>query len=323
MRRASVVFLVLALLAPAGCTETDDTVVIDIGTMFLSLTDTDLATQIVEVSPAEHTVQVMQWTADLEPATGNGVTAADLDLGGQPIDLTNPGGAGSLPCIFIDTALTANRRDGQCSFGVVIDADGETRTANLKLKVRMWVRRLAPLDLPPMGDYDGDGVLNASDNCLLIDNPDQTDTGMKGFGDACSTFDFFTGLTVLDNDADAIGDRTDNCPYTRNRDQADAGIPFGLTDQNNISDGIGDACDQYLQTAQVRLGGATEIELDLSTEILQPFRRVSFLTVDFKDLSSLNCTWPPGHTGGMGSCEIDPDQVIICLDLTAGLSCPI
>ncbi len=38
-------------------------------------------------------------------------------------------------------------------------------------------------DLPT--DSDGDGVPDASDNCTLVVNPDQTDSNGDGFGNAC------------------------------------------------------------------------------------------------------------------------------------------
>jgi len=37
----------------------------------------------------------------------------------------------------------------------------------------------------PMGDYDGDGVPNAQDNCPMIPNADQDDADGDGVGDAC------------------------------------------------------------------------------------------------------------------------------------------
>jgi WD40 repeat protein len=57
-------------------------------------------------------------------------------------------------------------------------------------------------------DFDGDGVLNANDNCPFTPNADQTDT-----------------------DGDNVGDLCDNCPTVSNPDQADSN-----------HDGIGDAC---------------------------------------------------------------------------------
>jgi hypothetical protein len=59
------------------------------------------------------------------------------------------------------------------------------------------------------GDFDGDGVSNALDNCFSTPNPDQADADGDGLGDAC-----------------------DNCPSTADADQTD-------TD----GDGLGDCCD--------------------------------------------------------------------------------
>lgn len=66
-------------------------------------------------------------------------------------------------------------------------------------------------------DLDGDGVLNANDNCPERYNVDQHD-----------------------EDGDGVGDVCDNCPTIANPNQADVGesaIPLQLPD------GVGDACD--------------------------------------------------------------------------------
>lgn len=70
------------------------------------------------------------------------------------------------------------------------------------------------------GDEDGDGILNAEDNCPNTANADQADIDNNGIGDVCQ-----------DTDDDTILDINDNCPNTANTDQVD-------TD----GDGIGDAC---------------------------------------------------------------------------------
>lgn len=71
-------------------------------------------------------------------------------------------------------------------------------------------------------DDDNDGVVDASDNCPLVVNADQLDTDHDGSGDACDP----------DDDNDGVPDATDNCPLVSNPDQTD-------TDHN----GVGDACD--------------------------------------------------------------------------------
>jgi hypothetical protein len=66
-------------------------------------------------------------------------------------------------------------------------------------------------------DVDGDGVLDASDNCPERYNADQHD-----------------------EDGDGVGDVCDNCPTIANQNQADTtetSVPFQLPD------GVGDACD--------------------------------------------------------------------------------
>ena len=104
---------------------------------------------------------------------------------------------------------------------------------------------------------DGDGVLNAADNCPLAANPGQADFNGNGIGDACQDSDADTVLDAQDNcktiantnqsnlDGDAAGDvcdddidgdsvlnGSDNCAYIANSNQADAD-----------SNGHGDLCD--------------------------------------------------------------------------------
>ena len=72
------------------------------------------------------------------------------------------------------------------------------------------------------GDGDGDGVLDADDNCPAVANPNQTNTDGDAEGDACDA----------DDDNDSVADANDNCPLDANADQADGD-----------GDGVGDACD--------------------------------------------------------------------------------
>lgn len=76
--------------------------------------------------------------------------------------------------------------------------------------------------MEPDGDMDGEP--DATDNCPLVENPDQADTDMDGVGDACEDDE--------DDDDDGILDVDDNCPLVPNDKQEDLD-----------KDGIGDFCD--------------------------------------------------------------------------------
>jgi len=84
-------------------------------------------------------------------------------------------------------------------------------------------------------DMDGDGIMNASDNCPMVFNPirpldngAQADSDGDGMGDACDA----DPVDASDIDGDGTDNDADNCPTTPNADQAD-----------RDGDGIGDVCD--------------------------------------------------------------------------------
>ena len=74
------------------------------------------------------------------------------------------------------------------------------------------------------GDIDGDGVLNAADNCPAVATPTQADTDKDGQGDACDAdadgdgiandveTAFGTNPLKADTDGDLVRDNVDNCP---------------------------------------------------------------------------------------------------------------
>lgn len=80
-------------------------------------------------------------------------------------------------------------------------------------------------------DYDLDGVLNESDNCLWFANLDQLDSDGDGQGDVCDSCPLDTDVQT-DSDGDGIGDDCDNCPNDSNPGQEDAD-----------EDQVGNACD--------------------------------------------------------------------------------
>ena len=73
-----------------------------------------------------------------------------------------------------------------------------------------------------IGDSDGDGIVDVSDNCDFVVNPEQLDTDGDGIGDLCDP----------DLDGDGVTNELDNCPMDYNPDQA-----------NNDNDSSGDICD--------------------------------------------------------------------------------
>lgn len=304
MRRRRLVAAIALMLGAAACTVVDDTVVVEVGTLVPSLSDSDLAAQVVEVglSPDGGTIQNIEWSL---------VTRLELDLDGHVEDLTF-----AEDCHYFDAAGSAPVRVGKCSTGMVIDGDGEPRAGTLVVEIPagqpILVRRLRPLLLPVLGDYDGDGVPDGEDNCPLVDNPGQADTGAKGYGDACTLVDPFVGGSFKDSDADSVADLIDNCVYTPNPGQADSGTVFPPGASTRVRDGIGDACEAFQQVAEVVPDGPLSFG---PIDMIQPFRRVSWLNLDFKSDQALSCDWAAGR------CVLHVAMVVLCTDPNSSAGC--
>jgi len=91
------------------------------------------------------------------------------------------------------------------------------------------------------GDYDGDEVADASDNCFSTANSNQLNTDGDTQGDACDN----------DDDNDGVLDAVDNCPLTANPDQTDNngdGQGDACTNNDFDEDGINDDLDQCRET---------------------------------------------------------------------------
>jgi len=89
-------------------------------------------------------------------------------------------------------------------------------------------------------DSDGDGILDADDNCPDTANSDQTNTDGDAEGDACD----------LDDDGDGVLDESDNCPLNINpgQDDFDGDGAGDYCDSDNDSDEVLDAVDACLFT---------------------------------------------------------------------------
>ncbi len=71
------------------------------------------------------------------------------------------------------------------------------------------------IDVPAaITDLDGDGDLNASDNCPEKPNGDQMDADMDGLGDACDNCPSTASANQNDSDHDGVGDPCDASPNT-------------------------------------------------------------------------------------------------------------
>ncbi|MBU1430774.1 thrombospondin type 3 repeat-containing protein [Myxococcota bacterium] len=85
---------------------------------------------------------------------------------------------------------------------------------------------------PQARDGDGDGVIDAVDNCPAVFNPAQADVDGDRVGDLCERGAVTAPVsTEEDWDGDGIPNTLDNCPEVINRAQLDAN-----------GDGVGDAC---------------------------------------------------------------------------------
>ncbi|MFT7520987.1 MAG: hypothetical protein ACI9MC_003138, partial [Kiritimatiellia bacterium] len=87
-------------------------------------------------------------------------------------------------------------------------------------------------------DADGDGVDDASDNCLYASNPDQANADADALGDACDNCVESANDDQSDEDLDGVGDTCDNCASIENSSQSD-----------NDDDDVGDACDNCATNA--------------------------------------------------------------------------
>ncbi len=92
-------------------------------------------------------------------------------------------------------------------------------------------------DESPIRDRDADGVLDPSDNCVSIPNPDQADHEADGQGDPCDP----------DDDNDGVPDEFDGCPSDASPDRRDTDGDGrdNLCDPDDDGDGVPDEADAF------------------------------------------------------------------------------
>ena len=134
---------------------------------------------------------------------------------------------------------------------------------------------------PTGRDLDGDGIVDASDNCITVPNADQQDQNGNGAGDAC------------DSDADGVQAPFDNCGGIANPDQAD-----------RDNDGRGDACDACPDDAGNDIDGdGACANVDICPNIANPGQGPVPFGQMISALDSETFTWasPIGFEGSRGS----------------------
>ena len=182
---------------------------------------------------------------------------------------------GVSPCAYTYNVLAAPSLLAACGGSRLVLGASSPRTATVHLAISsMEARRAFRPSLTAAGDYDGDGIGNAKDNCPLVPNPDQELSANGNSGVACTVADVTTGTAVdPDRDGDGEADAIDNCLWVPNPGQADADL-----------DGIGDTCEQV---ARIVIGPGT-LNVDLApVTVTVPQDSAVTLVVDFDDRKTL------------------------------------
>jgi len=275
-----------------GC-DSDDDIIVSTGTLRVSVVDRDLATQLEAYTELLDPPgwQVMAWEV------GSAVLGIpEVDPNAFEYVLITP------PCVHRQfSPNTVAILD--CDIGGIFGAGAGYAmdptvplTVSMELFVdRMDIRRADRPLLPPNLDHDGDLVINDTDNCVLIDNPDQLDFNGDGFGDACSLRDSNGDPTIPDRDGDRVADVVDNCVWIVNAGQVDT-TPAGAIGDG--ADGIGDLCELVVPIDSPPLAPLSLGPIAVSIE----GNTWNFVSANF-DESAVICD--PTFT----SCQLDPNHV--------------
>ena len=146
---------------------------------------------------------------------------------------------------------------------------------------------------------DGDGILDAYDNCPYVDNVLQEDIDLDGVGDSCDNCLDLVNPDQSDADADSVGDGCDNCPDTFNPDQAD-------TNENEI----GDACEGCCGAYTPGVTGNVNCSDDGKVTLADVSRLIDFVFISKAAL----CCHADGNTNGSEDCKITLSDISVEID---------
>ncbi|WP_299443960.1 thrombospondin type 3 repeat-containing protein, partial [uncultured Aquimarina sp.] len=138
-----------------------------------------------------------------------------------------------------------------------------------------------------LGDTDGDGIIDESDNCPFIANAGQEDDDLDGIGNVCDD----------DDDNDGVPDTTDVCPGFDDTVDNDGDNVPDECDQDDDNDGISDAVEC---AGTGGLNGAFGPNLVLNADFEDGY---AYWTSDFNRGSNNNTGGGgvPDTSGGCGS----------------------
>ncbi|MFL5319742.1 MAG: phosphodiester glycosidase family protein, partial [Myxococcaceae bacterium] len=156
--------------------------------------------QLAIFAPANGSLGTLKGLIYEDPDTTKRIANATVKITGGPSDVTDLTGLYQFSLLPGTYTITAS------ASGYVT----QTITRTIAAGQTMWgsvglVKSAVPTDL------DGDGVVDAQDNCMNVANANQLDTDHDGKGDACDG----------DDDNDGKFDEDDNCPLVANPAQTD------------------------------------------------------------------------------------------------------